>query len=81
MASYRDNMRSQFDQYMAERRAQMEENARLQREQHEAAMEKNRAMRANRPGFAPYPYPAAPPSYGPRYPAAYPGYRTPYWQQ
>lgn len=81
MAAYRENMRTRFDEYMQERQMQMEENARRQREQHEAAMEKNRALRANRGPYAPYPYPAAPPSYGPRYPAAYPGYRTPYWQQ
>lgn len=81
MSAYRENMRTRFDEYMQERQMQMEENARRQREQHEAAMEQNRALRANRGPYAPYPYPAAPPSYGPRYPAAYPGYRTPYWQQ
>lgn len=81
MAAYRESMRTRFDEYMKERQAQMEENAWRQRAQHEAAMEKNRSMRANRPGYAPYPYPAAPPSYGPRYPSAYPGYRSPYWQQ
>ena len=81
MTAYRENMRTRFDEFMQERQMQMEENARRQREQHEAAMEQNRALRANRGPYAPYPYPAAPPSYGPRYPAAYPGYRTPYWQQ
>lgn len=81
MSAYRDDMRARFDEYMQERQMLMEENARRQREQHEAAMEKNRALRANRSPYPPYPYPAAPPSYGPRYPAAYPGYRTPYWQQ
>ena len=81
MDSYRANMRTQFDEYMKQRQEQMEENARRQREQHQAEMEKRRAMRANRAPYAPYPFPAAPPSYGPRYPAQYPGYRTPYWQQ
>ena len=81
MAAYREKMRLRFEEYMAEHRVRVEEKARQQREQHEAAMQQNRAMRANRPGYAPYPYPPAPPSYGPRYPAAYPGYRTPYWQQ
>ena len=81
MTAYRENMRTRFDEYMQERQLQLEENARRQREQHEAVMEKNRALRTNRGPYPPYPYPAAPPSYGPRYPAAYPGYRTPYWQQ
>jgi len=81
MAAYRNSMRTRFDEYMKERQAQMEEKARRQREQIEAAMEQNRSMRANRPPHPPYPYSAAPPSYGPRYPAAYPGYRRPYWQQ
>jgi hypothetical protein len=81
MTAYRNSMRTRFDERMKERQAQMEQKARRQREQHEAAMEQNRLMRASRPPHPPYPYPAAPPSYGPRYPAAYPGYRTPYWQQ
>lgn len=82
MSGYREQMRARFDDYMKERQAQIEEKARLQREQHEASMARNRA---GRPGFTPLPaptpsYPAGP-AYGPRYPAAYPGYRTPYWQQ
>jgi hypothetical protein len=81
MTAYRNSMRTRFDEYMKERQAQMEEKARRQREKLEAAMEQNRSMRAGRPPHPHYPYPAAPPSYGPRYPAAYPGYRTPYWQQ
>jgi hypothetical protein len=81
MTAYRNSMRTRFDEYMKERQAQMEEKARRQREKLEAAMEQNRSMRASRPPHPHYPYPAAPPSYGPRYPAAYPGYRTPYWQQ
>lgn len=81
MEAYRENMRTQFDEYMKQRQEQMEENARRQREQHQAAMEQRRARRANRAPYPQYPYPAAPPSYGPRYPAAYPGYRAPYWEQ
>ena len=80
MAAYRESMRSRFDMYMSERQAQHEENMRRQREQREATLEQNRAIQANRNRFQPYPYPAMP-AYGPRYPAAYPGYRTPYWQQ
>ncbi len=79
MSAYRQTMRSRFDEYMQERQAQLEESARLQREQQEAAMGRSRAE-APHPPLQPYPYPAMPP-YGPRYPAAYPGYRTPYWQQ
>ena len=79
MNAYRESMRARFDEYMKERQAQQEEAIRRQREQHEAALEQNRTqMERNR--AAPYPYPAAP-GYGPRYPGAYPGYRTPYWQQ
>jgi hypothetical protein len=81
-SGYREQMRTRFDEYMMERQAQLEEKARRQREQHEANMARNRAAR---PGFTqiPAPAPAYPsgPTYGPRYPAAYPGYRTPYWQQ
>ena len=80
MAAYRESMRSRFDEYMQERQAQMEENARRQRQQHEAAMEQNRSMQPNWGRVQPPPYPAMP-AYGPRYPTAYPGYRTPYWQQ
>ncbi len=81
MNAYREAMRNRFDDYMKERQAKVEEAARLQREQHEANMEKSRAARPAQNRFSPYPYPAAPPAYGPRYPSAYPGYRTPYWQQ
>lgn len=74
---YREAMRTRFDEYMKERQAQREEAMRLQREKREAAMEKSRAQ------FNRYPPPGYPtgPGYGPRYPAAFPGYRTPYWQQ
>jgi hypothetical protein len=79
MNAYREEMRRRFDSYMKERQAQMEEIARRQREQREAAMANPRqAPPAQRP--MPYPYPNMP-AYGPRYPSAYPGYRTPYWQQ
>lgn len=80
MAAYRESMRSRFDEYMQERQAQLEENARRQREKHEAAMEQSRSMQPNWGRFQPPPYPAMP-AYGPRYPTAYPDYRTPYWQQ
>ena len=80
MAAYRESMRSRFDEYMQERQAQLEENARRQREKHEAAMEQSRSMQPNWGRFQPPPYPAMP-TYGPRYPTAYPDYRTPYWQQ
>jgi len=80
MGAYRESMRARFDEYMRERQAQHEETMRRQREQHEAQMEQRRAQAGlNRPQ-PPYPYPAMP-AYGPRYPAAFPGYRTPYWQQ
>lgn len=79
MSAYREAMRARFDEYMQERQAQLEESVRLQREQHEAATGRSRTE-APRPPIQPYPYPAMPP-YGPRYPAAYPGYGTPYWQQ
>jgi len=80
MGTYRESMRTRFDEYMKERQAQYEEAMRRQREQHEAEMEQRRSQAGlNRPQ-PPYPYPAMP-SYGPRYPAAFPGYRTPYWQQ
>ena len=80
MNAYRESMRARFDQYMQERQARHEENMRRQREQHEAAMEQGRTE-AGRRFNAPYnPYPPMP-GYGPRYPAAFPGYRTPYWQQ
>ncbi|MCP5300400.1 MAG: hypothetical protein H6959_06110 [Chromatiaceae bacterium] len=80
ISAYREAMRSRFDEYMRERQAQHEETIRQQREQREAAIEQSRAqISRNRPP-QPYPYPTAP-GYGPRYPAAFPGYRTPYWQQ
>ena len=80
MTAYREAMRSRFDQYMNERQAQLQDAARRQREQHEAEMERQRAMQAERSRIQPPPYPAMP-AYGPRYPEAFPGYRTPYWQQ
>jgi len=77
VTAYRESMRARFEEYMKERQAQHEETMRRQREQHEAQMEQKRAEAGrNRP----YPFPAMP-AYGPRYPAAFPGYRTPYWQQ
>ena len=81
MQAYREAMRARFDEYMQERQAQHVENVRRQREQREALMDQQR----NRPGVGnpyapPVPYPPAP-GYGPRYPSAFPGYRTPYWQQ
>jgi hypothetical protein len=79
MNAYREAMRARFDEYMRERQAQLEESVRLQREQHEAAIGRSRTEAPRQP-IQPYPYPAMPP-YGPRYPAAYPGYGTPYWQQ
>lgn len=83
MNAYRESMRARFDAYMQERQAQHEEALRRQREQREAQMAQMAQERAqanrNRPQ-PPYPYPAMP-AYGPRYPAAFPGYRTPYWQQ
>ena len=80
MTAYRETMRSRFDKYMQERQAQLQDTARRQREQHEAEMERQRALQAERTRIQPYAYPAMPP-YGPRYPEAFPGYRTPYWQQ
>lgn len=78
--TYRESMRSRFDEYMKERQAKRDEAMRLQREQREAALEQSRAQ-MNRNRFQPpFPYPPGP-AYGPRYPGAFPGYRTPYWQQ
>jgi hypothetical protein len=79
MNAYRDAMRERFDEYMQQRQAQLDENMRRQREQHQAAMERNRTEAPIYPA-QPYAYPPVP-AYGPRYPAAFPGYRTPYWQQ
>ena len=76
---YRASMRARFDEYMQERQARHDDMMRRQREQLEANMEQSRA-KANRMPPQPYPYPGMP-AYGPRYPAAFPGYRTPYWQQ
>jgi hypothetical protein len=73
-------MRERFDTYLQERQAQQREAIRRQREQHEANIEQGLgwAPPANR--FGPPPFRGMP-VYGPRYPAAFPGYRTPYWQQ
>lgn len=78
MRSYRETMRTRFDEYMRERQAQIDEAARRQREQHEAALEQNRAVRPQPPAYRPYP--PMPPTYGPAYPGAFPGYGVPYWQ-
>mgnify|MGYP001821696568 CR=1 FL=1 len=85
MNAYREEMRSRFDAYMKERQAQMETMAQQQREQRESAWGSNYPVPPMQPGAAPVPpmpygYPNMP-NYGPRYPSAYPGYRTPYWQQ
>lgn len=85
MNAYREQMRSRFDAYMQERQAQMEQMAQQQREQRESARVPSRPAPPMQPGAAParpmpYGYPNMP-AYGPRYPSAYPGYRTPYWQQ
>ena len=85
MNAYREQMRSRFDAYMQERQAQMEQMAQQQREQRESARVPSRPVSPMQPGAAParpmpYGYPNMP-AYGPRYPSAYPGYRTPYWQQ
>ena len=77
MKAYRDSMRARFDEYMKERQAQLDAN--MQRQQQQAAQERKR-FEAPRYPIQPYPYPAMP-AYGPRYPAAFPGYREPYWQQ
>jgi hypothetical protein len=70
-------MRDRFEAYMQERQVQREAELQRQREQHESSMERNRAQ-ISRPAQPPYP---PVPGYGPRYPAAFPGYRVPYWQQ
>lgn len=85
MNAYREQMRSRFDAYMQERQAQMDQMAQQQREQRESARVPSRPVSPMQPGAAParpmpYGYPNMP-AYGPRYPSAYPGYRTPYWQQ
>lgn len=81
MNEYRENMRARFDAYMQERQAKHEQTLQRQREQHEAAMEQQRARQNQRGPYQPFGFPPPPPAYGPRYPAAFPGYRTPYWQQ
>jgi hypothetical protein len=77
VSEYRDQMRDRFESYMQERQAQREAELQRQREQHESSIERNRAQMA-RPTQPPYP---SAQGYGPRYPAAFPGYRVPYWQQ
>lgn len=82
MNAYREEMRKRFDTYMQQRQTQMEE---LARQQREAAGANNRPAPPMQPSPVqprptPYGYPNMP-AYGPRYPSAYPGYRTPYWQQ
>ncbi len=79
MKAYQDSMRARFDGYMKERQAQLDADMQRQREQQQAALARKR-IEAPRYPVQPYPYPAMP-AYGPRYPAAFPGYREPYWQQ
>lgn len=78
MATYREQMRARFDDYLKERQAQQDETIRLQREQRENQMQ-NRTWFQSGPRIPPYPYPSAR-SYPPRYPSAPPAYRSPYWQ-
>lgn len=81
MADHRETMRERFDTYMKQRQAQIEEAARRQREAHESAIEQSRASRPTyRQPYRGYRHPPSP-GFGPRYPAAFPGYRVPYWQQ
>ena len=81
MENYRQEMRERFDAYMKERQAKMEEMTRRQREV--ATPPQPPTPPTAMPSRPAMPYGAYPnmPPYGPRYPAAFPGYQTPYWQQ
>jgi hypothetical protein len=86
MDAYRKEMRARFEAYMRERRAQMDAMTQQQDEGTAAPQRPTAppmqpgAGPAMRPGPGPYGYPNMPP-YGPRYPSAFPGYQTPYWQR